>query len=66
MEKCKRDMSEKTFPFQADAFRGHGFNLLEELAVVATVAHRLRLPAGLSARAVPAGVAAFHYLSVTV
>ena len=38
------------FPFQTDAFRGHGLSLLDEQA----------RPAGSSAHAIPAGVAAFH------
>jgi len=39
------------FPLHADAFRGHGFSLLDEQARLA----------GSSAHAIPAGVAALHY-----
>ena len=45
----------RDFRYRVDAFRGHGFNLL--------VAHA---PAGLSARAVPAGVATLSLQSSRV
>ena len=50
------------FPFQADAFRGHGLSRFP-CSCARLVAKKIfaTLSPGSSARAVPAGVAAFHF-----
>ena len=50
------------FPFQADAFRGHGLSRFP-CSCAKLVAKKIfaALSPGSSARAVPAGVAAFHF-----